>query len=228
MEAPYDQAISDTADVLDRLRIQTIPVIARRGAHFATELKRRLGDRIGPVMLLSPNPPTGESGRRNGIVGVIKEAFFRSPQLIEFYFRVVTRQLSLERMEKLSRAIAAGSPPDEALCDDPQFIRDRFKGIRPFSTGNLKGAIVEEMQISRNLFDLQPLDAPDCMIVQGHHDNHYGYEEVVEYWSKIWPRARVVSVPDGGQFMTSSHPALIADLLDELTAAPVRGARSAS
>ncbi|WP_133365455.1 alpha/beta fold hydrolase [Qipengyuania sediminis] len=214
---PFDQAIADTLDVLNRLKIDRIPVVARRGAHFTTALKARLGKRIGPVLMVSPNPPTRDAGRRTGIVGVIKEAFYRSPQLIEFYFRVVTAQLSFERMEKLTRAICAGSPPDEALCDDEQFIRDRFKAIRPFSTGNLKGAIVEETIISRNLASFEPMPCEDCMIVQGHHDNHYAYDEVIEFWSAIWPRATLIGVEDAGQFMTSSHPQLLVDLLDQLT-----------
>jgi pimeloyl-ACP methyl ester carboxylesterase/FixJ family two-component response regulator len=213
---PFSQAIADTQSVLDRLRIGKIAVIARRAGHFTTVLKQTLGERIGPIILTSPSPPTADTGRRKGVVGVIKEAFFRSPQLIEFYFRVVTPQLSLERMEKLSHAIAEGSPPDQKLCDDPQFIRDRFRAIRPFSTGNFKGAVIEEMQVSRDLFNLTPLLAYNTMILHGLHDNHYSFEEVVRYWSKIWPGTEIRSLEDGGQFLTSSHPALLVDLLDEL------------
>ncbi|WP_374527094.1 alpha/beta fold hydrolase [Novosphingobium sp.] len=217
---PFEQAVIDTANVLNRLKIRKAAVIARRAGQFVTVLKQSLGDRIGPVLLTSPSAPTNDSGRRVGIVGVIKEAFYRSPQLVEFYFRVVTPQFSLDRMERLTRNICKGSPPDEKLCEDPQFIRDRFRAIRPFATGNLEGAIIEEMQVSRNLFALAPLVSEDVMIVQGEHDNHYAFEEVFNYWSQKWPRAEIRCVPDGGQFLTSSHPELLVDLLEELSAKP--------
>lgn len=213
---PFEQAVADTAAVLDRLKIANAAVITRRAGHFTTILKQSLGDRIGPIILTSPSSPTTERGRRRGIVGVIKEAFFRSPQLVGIYFRVITPQLSLKRMEKLTRDICKGSPPDEQLCLDPQFIFDRFRAIRPFSTGNLEGAVIEELQVSRNLCDPEPLTAPDVMIVHGRHDNHYSVEETRAYWADKWPCAEIVTVDDGGQFLTSSHPELLVDLLGQL------------
>ncbi len=223
---PYEQAVIDTVDVLDRLKIQKIAVIARRAGHFSTVLKHMLGDRIGPVLLTSPSSPTTSSGRRTGIVGVIKEAFFRSPKLIELYFRLVTPQLSLDRMERLTRDICKGSPPDEKLCNDPQFIHDRYRSIRPFATGNMEGAIIEEMQVSRGLFELEPLLAKDTMILHGVHDNHYSYEEMFSYWSVKWPLAEIRKVEDGGQFLTSSHPQLLVDMLEEISRLSSSGSRS--
>ena len=66
-------------------------------------------------------------------------------------------------MEKLTRDICKDSHPDEHLCDDPQFIFDRFHAIRPFSTGNLDGPVIEELQVTRNMFELEPLAASDVM-----------------------------------------------------------------
>lgn len=217
---PFGQAISDTLAVLDRLKIARAAVITRRAGQFTTVLKQALGERIGPIILTSPSAPTTERGRRRGIVGVIKEAFFRSPQLVGLYFRLITPQLSLKRMEKLTREICKDSPPDEKLCEDPQFIFDRFRAIRPFSTGNLDGAVIEELQVSRNLFDLQPLVASDVVIVHGRHDNHYSVEEVAAYWREKLPGAELVTIEDGGQFLTSSHPELLVGLLGRVASAP--------
>lgn len=213
---PFIQAVSDTAAVLDRLKIVKAAVITRRAGQFTTVLKQILGERIGPIILTSPSSPTSKRGRRRGIVGVIKEAFYRSPQLIGTYFRVITPQLSLKRMEKLTRDICKGSPPDEKLCDNPQFIFDRFRAIRPFSTGNLEGAVIEEMQISQNLCKLEPLTAEGIIIVHGLHDNHYSLQETIDYWSDKWPNAEIMPVEDGGQFLTSSHPELLVSLLSRL------------
>ncbi len=213
---PFEQAVTDTAAVLDRLKIAKVAVITRRAGQFTTVLKQALGDRIGPIILTSPSSPTSKRGRRRGVVGVIKEAFYRSPQLISTYFRVVTPQLSLKRMEKLTRDICKESPPDEQLCDDPQFIFDRFRAIRPFSTGNLEGAVIEEMQISQNLFQFEPLVTGSVLIVHGLHDNHYSLQETIDYWSNKWPDSEILPVEDGGQFLTSSHPELLVRLLEQL------------
>lgn len=215
---PFGQAIADTAQVLDRLGIENIAVIARCGAQFATALKGALGARIGPVVLVSPSTPTVASNRRQGVVGVIKEAFHRSPRLIDFYFRVISAQLTLERTERLTRAIVAGSRRDAALCDDEQFIRDRFRAIRPFSTGNLIGAIIEEGLISADTYTVPAIAHQDWAILQGDDDIHFSADDVLRYWCEKLPEARAITVADGGRFMTSSHPALIVDLLDELLA----------
>ena len=206
------------AQVLDRLGIETIAVIARCGAQFATALKGALGARIGPVVLVSPSTPTVASNRRQGVVGVIKEAFHRSPRLIDFYFRVISAQLTLERTERLTRAIVAGSRRDAAMCDDEQFIRDRFRAIRPFSTGNLIGAIIEEGLISADTYTVPAIAHQDWAILQGDDDIHFSADDVLRYWREKLPEARAITVADGGRFMTSSHPALIVDLLDELLA----------
>ena len=90
---PFGQAVSDTVAVLDRLKIARAAVITRRAGQFTSVLKRALGERIGPIILTSPSVPTIERGLRRGIVGVIKEAFSRSPQLVGLYFRLITPQL---------------------------------------------------------------------------------------------------------------------------------------
>ena len=213
---PFGQAIADTGQVLGRLGIERIAVIARCGAQYVTAVKQAMGARIGPVVLVSPSAPTAESGRRHGVVGVIKEAFYHSPRLIDFYFRVICAQLTLERTERLTRAIVAGSRTDAAMCDDEQFIRDRFRAIRPFSTGNLIGAVIEENLISNDSYAVPQVEHGDWAIVQGEDDVHFAAADVIRYWKHKLPNARLVSVPDGGRFMTSSHPARIVDLLDDL------------
>lgn len=213
---PFGQAIADTVQVLDRVGIANIAIVARCGAQFVTALKHALGARVGPVVLVSPSVPTPESDRRHGVVGVIKEAFYRSPRLIDFYFRVICAQLTLERTERLTRAIVAGSQGDAAMCDDEQFIRDRFRAIRPFSTGNLIGAIIEENLISSDAFEIPAIDHANWAIMQGEDDIHFSAEDVLRYWRAKLPDARVITVGDGGRFMTSSHPAQIVDLLDKL------------
>lgn len=122
----------------------------------------------------------------------------------------------VETNGKLTRDICKGSPPDEKLCGDPQFIFDRFRAIRPFATGNLEGAVIEEMQISQNLFRLEPLTTGSVLIVHGLHDNHYSLQETIDYWSGKWPNAEILPVEDGGQFLTSSHPELLVSLLEQL------------
>ncbi|MES2700852.1 MAG: alpha/beta fold hydrolase, partial [Pseudomonadota bacterium] len=171
-EDPFSQAVDDALQVLDQCRIQTIPIIAKCGAQFVHVLKSRAPDRVGPVVLVSPTPQAAPGGRRVGIVGTVKEAYMRRPRLIDFFFRMICAQFTLQRVEQLTRTIVKGSPVDEALCDDPQFIRDRFRALRPLSTGNLIGGIFEEHIISHGGWEFAPLEMDDWVILQGDQDIH--------------------------------------------------------
>ncbi len=210
---PYGQAVDDMLMVLDTLKIPSVPVIARCGAQFVIAAKHAAPGRIDRVVLVSPTPQTADTGLRRGIVGVVKEAFYRSPRLIEFFFRIISAQVSLARVETLTRAIVHGSATDEALCDDSAFLRDRLRAIRPLSTGRLTGAILEEQIISHGGYRFEPVAADGWTVLQGGQDNHNDMTEVEAYWSRLIPTARFVDVGDGGRFMTSSHPDLIADTL---------------
>lgn len=218
-EDPFTQAVKDALQVLDACRIGKVPVIARCGAQFVHALKKHAPERVGPVVLVSPTPPTVAAGRRRGVVGTVKEAFFRRPGLIEFFFRIICSQISLQRVEALTRAIVKGSRVDEALCDDPQFVRDRFRALRPFATGNFVGGVLEELVISQCRGGFEPLQVDDWVVLQGTDDNHNSVEEVSTYWSGILPKSQIKQVGGGGRFMTSSHPELIVAELERLSPA---------
>ncbi len=215
-ENPFAQAVDDTIQILDQLNIKKISIVARCGAQFVHVLKRRISSRIEAVVLVSPTPATDETGQRIGVVGSIKEAFFRSPRLIEFFFRIICAQITLRRVEQLTRAIVKGSIGDTELCGDPQFIRDRFRALRPFAGGNFMGAVYEEMVISHGGYDLPPLSVTNWAIVQGDDDNHNSFDEVINYWSPLVPNAKIIKVQGGGRFLTSSHAEQLASILEEL------------
>ena len=52
--------------------------------------------------------------------------------------------------------------------------------------------------------------------MHGVHVYHYSFYEMVAYWSEKWPSAEIRKVEDGGQFLTSSHPELLVDALEEI------------
>lgn len=216
---PFGQAIADTLQILDSCRIGRIAVIAKCGAQYVHALKQAAPDRIGPVVLVSPTPQTAPDGKRVGLVGMIKEAYMRRPHLIELFFRMICTQFTLPRVEQLTRAIVKDSPGDTALCDDPQFIRDRFRALRPMATGNLAGGIIEEHVISQGLPAITPLAVDDWVILQGDEDIHNSFHEVERYWRKVLPCTQIVQVPAGGRFMTSSLPGLLVDHLEDLSEA---------
>lgn len=213
---PFSLAVADALQVLDQCRIDRVPVIARCGAQFVHSMKAAAPARVGPVVLVSPTPQTGDGGQRKGVAGAFKEAFFRRPRLIEFFFRVIGAQLSMRRVEQLTRAVTRGSAVDDRLCEDPQFIRDRFRALQPFATGNFIGGVLEEHVISHGGWDFAPLEVDDWIVLQGTDDNHNSFEEVAAYWSGVLPRTPITPVEGGGRFMTSSHPALIVDQLERL------------
>ena len=216
-EDPFAQAVADTLQLLDAARIDTIPIIARCGAQFVLALKAAAADRTGPAVLVSPTPAADSRGKRAGPVGAFKEAFFRSPRLIEFFFGAISAQFTYGRVEHLMHVISRGSPTDEALCANPQFIRDRFRALRPFTTGNFRGGVLEEMVISHNIWPLPPLEVDDWLILQGGEDPLNATDEVEAYWKRVLPRTAVEVVPDAGRFMTSSHPSLVINRLEALS-----------
>ncbi len=213
---PFGQAISDTVQILDHLKQHRIAIIARCGAQFVHALKLAVPDRIGPVLLVSPTPHTDDASQRKGLVGAVKEAFYRSPKMVEFFMRLASAQHSIERIEALTRALVKGSASDEALCNDPSFIRDRFQAIRPFSTGNLAGAIIEEHRISHSHTHMEPIETDDWMIVQGAQDMHNSIDDVRRYWGPVFPTCPIKVVEDGGRFMNSSHAQQLVDILQSL------------
>lgn len=216
VEDPFGQAVSDALQVLDTCGIGTVAVIARCGAQFVHALKSAAPERVGAVVLVSPTPQTSVAGRRTGVVGAVKEAFFRRPQLIQFFFRIICAQISPQRVEMLTRAIVKGSGVDERLCADPQFLRDRFRALRPFAAGNFMGGVFEELVISQGRHTFAPLDVRDWVILQGTDDNHNSVEEVASYWSHILPGTPLTPVEGGGRFLTSSHANLIVAELEAL------------
>ncbi len=213
-EDPFSQAIDDALQVMDELRLPQVPIVAHCGAQFVHALASRAPERVGAVVLVCPTPQATVEGKRHGPVGGFKEAFFRSPRLVELFFRVISSQLSYRRVEQLMRWITRGSPVDEALCNDPQFIRDRFRALRPFACGGYLGGILEEMVISHGGWDFAPIRSDDWIVVQGEDDYHNHTDEVTDYWRKLLPEARFEVVAGAGRFMTSSHPGLVLDRLE--------------
>lgn len=213
---PFGQAVEDALQLLDAAKIGRIPIIARCGAQFALAFKVAAPERVGPVVLVSPTPAADSRGKRAGPVGAFKEAFFSSPRLIEFFFSAISAQFTFARVEHLMQAISKGSPADEALCRDPQFIRDRFRALRPFTTGNFQGGVLEELVISHGIHRFDPLDVDDWLILQGGEDPLNSTEEVNNYWRRILPCTAIELVPDAGRFMTSSHAELVIDRLEAM------------
>ncbi|MBN8846407.1 MAG: alpha/beta fold hydrolase [Sphingomonadales bacterium] len=215
-EDPFSQAIADAIQLLDALNIDRIPIIARCGAQFVHAFKTASPDRVGPVVLVAPTPQADANGKRMGVVGAFKEAFYRSPRLVELFFRVISAQFTFERVEHLMRSITKGSPVDEALCEDPRFIRDRFRALRPFTCGNYIGGIFEELVISHGGWCFDPLQVDDWAVLQGSDDPHNDFDEVRRYWEQLLPGGSVENIQGGGRFMTSSHPGLVVDRLEAM------------
>ncbi len=209
---PFTPAVEDALQVMDQLQIGKIAVVARAGTHFVQMLKAAAPTRVGPVVLVSPTLPTSASERRSGIMGTMKEVF-QSPRLTELFFRVICAQLTVERIEMLTRAVVKGTEADEALCENPQFIRDRFRAVRPFAAGNLLGGIYEQGIISRGGFAFPDIEVSDWTILQGDADNHNSLEDVERFWGRILPGTPVVRVRGGGRFVTSSHAEMVAEHL---------------
>ncbi len=215
-EDPFTQAGEDVIQILDGLRIARIPIVARCGAQFVHAFASRWPERVGATVLVSPVPAAVEDTKRSGAVAGFKEAFMRSPRLVEMLWRLLSSQMSFGRVEAMMQRLTRGSPTDEALACDPQFIRDRFRALRPFTCGGYIGGVLEEFVISHGGWRFDPLVVPSATILHGSEDTHSSLRDVARYWARLLPGVPVESVEGGGRFMTSSHPSLIVDRLEGL------------
>ncbi len=214
---PFERAIEDVVEILHREKIHSLALVSRGAGQFVLELQRRLGGRIEKAVLVSPSPATTSEGRTKGPLGIAKKVFFERPSLMEPVVRLVSSQLTLERMQRLLLASAKDCPADLALANSPGWLRDHYRAIRPFSTGKWSGLLREQAVVSTNR-KIAPLPGNyDWTIIIGERDHLNSCEEVGDFWSPLVPEAKFVVIPEGGRFMTASH---VADILQQVIVSP--------
>ncbi|HJV40459.1 alpha/beta fold hydrolase [Caulobacter sp.] len=210
---PFDAAATDLIALLDVLRLPTVDIVARGGAQAVLALARRAPERIGRVVLVNPDPPSGSDDRRHGPLGAFKEAYLRRPELIGTFARVLAGSLTRERLHRMVVQSMRGSPPDEAAAADPRIAEDYWRSVRMFATGRIAGYVNEQVAIARGG---KPETAPaltEWTVLIGAHDTMHDPEHVERYWREVLPDSRFERISDAGRFLAMTHPQRVIDAL---------------
>lgn len=210
---PFETAAEDFITLLDALRLPTIDIVARGGAQAVLAMARRAPERLGRVVLVNPDPPTSADGRRHGPLGAFKEAYFRRPELIATFARLLAGSLTRERLDRIMKQSMRGSPPDEAAAADPRFAEDYWRSVRMFATGRIEGYVNEQVAIARG-GELAPMQGlSHWSILIGAHDTMHDPRHVERYWRDVLPDSHFELTPDAGRFLAMTHPERIARVL---------------
>ncbi|WP_157038996.1 alpha/beta fold hydrolase [Caulobacter segnis] len=210
---PFDAAAEDVVTLLDALRLPTIDVVARGGAQAVLAMARRAPKRLGKVVLVNPDPPTSADGRRHGPLGAFKEAYFRRPELIATFARLLAGSLTRERLDRIMRQSMRGSPPDEAAAADPRIAEDYWRSVRMFATGRIEGYVNEQVAIARGGDPSRMGGLWHWSILIGGHDTMHDPRHVERYWRDVLPDSNFELALDAGRFLAMTHPERVAQAL---------------
>jgi pimeloyl-ACP methyl ester carboxylesterase/DNA-binding CsgD family transcriptional regulator len=210
---PYATAAADALRVLDQLRLRRVDLVARGGAQFVAALARIAPERLGRVVLVNPDPPSGASGRGRGPLGVFKESYQQNPAMIRLAISVLARHFTLEHLAEALPRWMRGSPPDEAAARDSELVRDYFRAMRMFATGRYEGYVNEQVEFARGV-DTPPLeDASGFRVLIAGHDTLHDPDRTERYWGPRLPGARFRRVAEAGRLLAMSHPHLVVEAL---------------
>jgi DNA-binding NarL/FixJ family response regulator len=210
---PNATAAQDAIAVLDHLKLRTVDVAARGGAHFVLALGRAAPERLGRVVLVNPDPHLASSARRVGAFGIFKAANLRNPGQIRFSIAMMARQLTLERVAGMMHRQMGASPPDAEAMKNPEIVLDYFRAQRTFATGRIGGCVNEQTEFARGSQPPPWSGAGDWRVLVAAHDTLHDPGHTLAYWRHVLPDARFRLVPDTGRLLALSHPHHVVEAL---------------
>lgn len=199
-------AANDFRRVCAALDIARADIVARGSAHAAVVLAREAGGLLGRVVLVNPTPRIDFTTTDRGPLGAVKRRYFKSPAMIAAMIRLLAAFATPRRMREGMLRSFRGSPPDEALIDDPVFVADYLRATRGFAEGHISGYVSEQSAWSRG-YDVAPMPGMrGWRIVQGEHFVLHDPAEALAYWRIVLPDTPISVVPEAGQMLAYSHP----------------------
>lgn len=210
---PFEPAAHDMATVLDALGIARTDIIARGGAQVALAFAALYPDRVDRVVLVNPDPPSHEEHRRVGPLGAFKEAYLRRPAIISPAARLLARLLDRNTVARILARSLAGSPADEAIAAQPDFIDDYFRALRMFSVGRLDGYAREQLFFaSGRRVGWQP-DTRGWQVLIGETDTLSDPAQVLSHWRERLTGAQFRMVEGAGRLLAYGMPEMVVDHL---------------
>ena len=212
----FAAAAADCLELLDRIGVDRIDVVARSATQFVMHLERSRPGLIRAAVLVNPDPPSSLDPRRTGPLGAFKEYYLRRPWLVRAAAKVIAGNLSRSRFRRVMEASMKGSPPDEeAICDEA-VLNDHFRSVRPFATGRLEGYVAEQIAFATMTADEPLAGTSRWCVLLGEYDTLHDPAAAAAYWRAVLPDAQLEFVPDAGRLLMATHTATVAARLDQL------------
>lgn len=210
---PFAAACADIALVLEALKIDRLPIIARGGAQVALALAAQRPDLMEQVVLVNPDPPTRPQGDRKGTFDAVKRLYLSHPELIEKFALTLANHVTIARTRDVIDRLIKDSPVDQAAMADPLNYADFVRSVRMFTSGRVAGYIAEQAAMTR--LDPPPLaDAAGWRVLIGAHDSLHDPAVVEAYWRRMLPGADFTTIADGGRFIAMTHAEAVVAALD--------------
>lgn len=206
---PFVAATADVDRVMRALRIRRFNVVSRGAAQFLVALAQAMPEELGHVVLVNPGPPYRHSGRGQGPLAVIKDAFVRNPATVRLLAPFLASHLTWRRLTRMMDQWTRGSPPDQAAARDPEIAADFFRSVRMFATGRYEGFLAEQAAIAQLGMPPPFAGAGGWTVLLGASDVLYEPGVVLDYWRGLLPGATFHVVADGGRFLAMTHPQLV-------------------
>jgi pimeloyl-ACP methyl ester carboxylesterase len=202
---PFAAAAADLVTVLDALKLPRVAMVARGAAQVALAAARLAPERLGPVVLVNPDPPSGLSGEGDGIVAAIKSVLWRNPALVAGFARLLASQYAPAKAETIIRRTVEASPPDRAFMADPRNVADYYRATRAFVTGRVAGYVAEQQAFATMAADAPLPCTHDWTVLLGEVDVIHDPAKTAAYWRDVLPDAAHVTVPGAGRFLAMTH-----------------------
>lgn len=211
---PFTAAAYDIDRLCERLRLSRIDIIARGGAQAALALAKTMPHRIARMVIVNPDPPTTAEGNRGGILGALRDSFYRFPGLIERTAWTLARRLGDERLRRTTLRVVAPSPPDVALMQNDEAFADYARGFRLFATGRVQGYVAEQTGLVRWTSPPMP-GRTGWRILVSEHDPLHDPAFVQSWWRRTLPDTPMRVVPGTGRFLVMQRPDLVVEALHD-------------
>lgn len=203
----FEDTNADLIDVLDALEIDRISILGRCSA-FPLDFAAAHPERFDHgVLLRSKLAPVASP--RGGLYGSASRLVENHPHLVRVLIQMMINNSSAQAVVKLVGRTIGNCPSDVTAFADTRNRRDFVRSARQIST---PAGIVREYAVQVNGVDV-PRGARDLSwtLVVGEQDGlAEGSLDGMAAWKEALPRARVITIPEGGRFIHMSHPEIVA------------------
>lgn len=206
LEDRFETGVEDVARVCEALGFETIHVVTRGGAFHVLALARRYPQLLDKIVVINPDLLQHDCSQRKGRLGLVRLAFDRYPHSVERVANWTSSHLSPKRLETIIRSGVGDAPADLKSFTDARNMGDYIRTLTAFSTGRLGGFIREQRGYVLQTEMTGLSQAENWTILIGGSDPIHDVDEILGYWTKKLPNARIEQIASAGRFISLSHP----------------------